>query len=277
MGDDTAASLRREAARVHAVTMTGERGRRAGTAAIGVIVGALLLGAALVAASYVAIKGVEYVKTYDSSRLDVTGSADRVVTSDQVKWQAAFARRVGAAELSEGYRSMTNDLDTVLSVLAEQGFTRDALSIQPVSVSPVYRQCYNVSGECVSDVVGYELNQYFTLSSDRVDDVTALAQDAQPFVDAGLSYQTVSLEYYYSGLAAVRPQLLAEAITDAKRRAEAVADATGVRVGQLRSADSGVFQVTQLNSTEVSAYGVYDTSTIEKRVTAVVHASFALR
>lgn len=252
-------------------------GRTAGTAASGVIVAALLIGAALVGASYVAVKGFEYVKTYDSSRLDVTGSSDRVVTSDQVKWMAAFVRRVDATDLSQGYRLMSSDLESVLGVLAPLGFTRDDLTIQPVAVSPVYRQCYNATADCVADVVGYELNQYFTLSSGEVDKVTAAAQNAQPFVDAGLSYQTVSLEYYYSGLAAVRPQLLAEAIKDAQARAEAVASATGVSVGQLRSADSGVFQVTQLNSTDVSAYGMYDTTTIEKRITAVVHASFALR
>ena len=38
----------------------------------------------------------------------------------------------------------------------------------------------------------------------------------------------------------------------------------------------GVFQVTSPNSTDVSDYGVYDTSTREKDVTAVVNATFAL-
>ena len=38
----------------------------------------------------------------------------------------------------------------------------------------------------------------------------------------------------------------------------------------------GVFQVTSPNSTDVSDYGVYDTSTLLKDVTAVVNVSFAL-
>lgn len=256
--------------------MAKHEGNR-GTAAIGVVLAALLLGVALVTTGYLAAQAVKYVKTFESSRLDVTGSADRVVTSDQVKWTASFGRRVDADSLSQGYRLMAGDLDTVLKVLAQKGFTRDDLSIQPVSVTPVYRQCDSGASDCTQDVVGLDLAQYFTLSSGEVDEVTALAQDAQPYVDAGLSYQTVSLEYYYSGLAALRPDLLAEAIKDARGRAQAVASATGASIGKLRSADSGVFQVTQLNSTDVSAYGVYDTSTIQKRVTAVVHASFALQ
>src|SRR5690606_34517031 len=199
-----------------------------------------------------------------------------VVTSDQVKWVGSYSRRVDAGALSTGYRRMSADLDEVLDILGEHGFDRADLDIRPVSVNGVYRECYDAGPDCVREVIAYELYQWFTLTSDQVDVVTEIAQDAQPFVDAGLNFQTSSLEYYYSRLAEARPELLAEAIRDAQRRAEAVAEATNARVGHLRSADSGVFQVTQLNSTEVSSYGMYDTSTIEKRITAVVHASFAL-
>jgi hypothetical protein len=37
----------------------------------------------------------------------------------------------------------------------------------------------------------------------------------------------------------------------------------------------GVFQITAPNSHDVRDYGIYDTSTIEKDVTAVVSVSFA--
>lgn len=247
-----------------------------GRSAVGLVIAALLLAAGLVIASLVAIRGFERVRGLESSYLDVTGSADREVTSDQVKWTGGFSRRVEADALSRGYRQMSGDLDEVLAIIGEQGFDRDDLDIRPVSVLGVYRECFDAGPDCVREVIAYELEQWFTLTSDQVDTVTQLAQDAQPFVDAGLTYQTISLEYYYSQLADARPELLAEAIRDAHRRAEAVAEATDARVGHLRSADSGVFQVTQLNSTEVSSFGMYDTSTIEKRITAVVHASFAL-
>ncbi len=251
--------------------------RRSGAVDLGIVVAAFLLAAGLVVAALIAVRGIEYVKGYESSRLDVTGSANREVVSDQVKWVGSFSRRVDAGSLGAGYRQMSEDLGEVVDVLSDEGFGRDDLAIQPVSVSAVYRECYNATTDCVREVIGYELYQWFTLTSDQVAEVTSLAQDAQPFVDAGLTYQTSSLEYYYSGLADLRPELLAEAIRDAQARAEAVAEATGANVGQLRSADSGVFQVTQPNSTEVASYGMYDTSTIEKRVTAVVHASFELR
>ena len=54
-------------------------------------------------------------------------------------------------------------------------------------------------------------------------------------------------------------------------------EATGSRLGTLRGVDVGVFQVTSPNSTQVSDYGVYDTSTLQKDVTAVVNVTFALK
>src|SRR5690606_2833016 len=123
--------------------------RTAGAADIGIVIAAFLLAAGLVVAAFIAVRGIEYVKGYESSRLDVTGSADRAVVSDQVKWTGSFSRRVDARSLGSGYRQMSADLDEVLDVLADEGCSREDLSIQPVSVSAVYRACYNAGAECV--------------------------------------------------------------------------------------------------------------------------------
>jgi hypothetical protein len=240
-----------------------------------VVTGALLAGGAIVSA-WIVIQGVEFVKTFNESQLEVTGSAETVVRSDRVKWTAGYARSVGADELRRGYGLVAADLDAVMGVLTGSGFAAADVSVEPVSVAAIYSDCGVQAATCVRDVVRLELRQSFTINSDRVDDVTALAQDVRPFVDQGLSLQTQALEYYYSGLAAARPELLAAATRDALRRGEAVAQSTGARVGALRSVDSGVFQVTQVNSVDVASYGSYDTSTIQKKITAVVHARFAL-
>jgi len=44
----------------------------------------------------------------------------------------------------------------------------------------------------------------------------------------------------------------------------------------MRSAKMGVFQITPVNSYEVSWYGRNDTSSLEKKVMSVVSASFAI-
>ena len=78
-------------------------------------------------------------------------------------------------------------------------------------------------------------------------------------------------------LPSLRPELLATATKDAQRRGRVLVESTGGHLGKLRNVDVGVFQVTSPNSTDVSDYGEYDTSTIQKDVTAVVDVTFALK
>jgi hypothetical protein len=44
----------------------------------------------------------------------------------------------------------------------------------------------------------------------------------------------------------------------------------------MHSADMGVFQITPVNSYEVSSWGMNDTSSLEKKVNAVVHVDFGI-
>ena len=45
----------------------------------------------------------------------------------------------------------------------------------------------------------------------------------------------------------------------------------------MRRAKTGVFQITSRNSTDVSDYGIYDTSSLEKDITAVVLVTFGMK
>jgi hypothetical protein len=44
----------------------------------------------------------------------------------------------------------------------------------------------------------------------------------------------------------------------------------------VRDAKTGVFQITSRNSTDVSDWGIYDTSSIDKDITAVVSVTFGI-
>ncbi len=85
------------------------------------------------------------------------------------------------------------------------------------------------------------------------------------------------MEYYYSKLPDLRVSLLSDAVKDAKARAEQIAQGTGRGIGNVLSASNGVVQVISPNSVDVSDYGSYDTSSIEKDVMVTIKASFRLK
>ena len=71
--------------------------------------------------------------------------------------------------------------------------------------------------------------------------------------------------------------LIGKAVQDAKARAESIAKSTGQSVGALKSASSGVVQVMAPNSVDISDYGSYDTSTIDKQIMVTARATFFLK
>ena len=83
-------------------------------------------------------------------------------------------------------------------------------------------------------------------------------------------------DYLYRKLDALKIEMLAAATENAKQRAENMARATGNKIGSIRSARMGVFQITPSTSTDVSDAGINDTSSPDKKVTAVVTASFSI-
>lgn len=64
---------------------------------------------------------------------------------------------------------------------------------------------------------------------------------------------------------------------DAKARAESMLKATHNRVGKISSVRMGVYQITPIDSTDVSDMGINDSSTIDKKVTAVANVSFKIK
>ncbi len=81
-------------------------------------------------------------------------------------------------------------------------------------------------------------------------------------------------QFYVSKLSELRPELLKEAMADAKIRAEAIVEATGGSVGAVMSVRSGPFQVTSPDSVDTSSGGFYDTQTIDKTITSTVSVVF---
>jgi hypothetical protein len=71
--------------------------------------------------------------------------------------------------------------------------------------------------------------------------------------------------------------MLAAATTDATKRAQMIAENAGSKLGSLTYADMGVMQITPLYSNEISDYGISDTTSLEKEITAVVHCTFKIK
>ena len=209
-----------------------------------------------------------------SGSLSVTGSATTQVTSDQVSWTMSISRQVKASALKSGYDQLADDLAAVEQFFSAHNVATTSLDVSPVSMDEVYNY---KSDATVDTEKEYTLSQRIVLSSGDIQGVTAMSKEASDIARSGVIFQTQALDYSYSKLPDLRVSLLADAIRDAKARAAKLAEPSGQTVGPLKSASLGVVQVMSPNSVDVSDYGTYDTSSIDKEIMVTVRASFAIR
>ncbi|MCE9585576.1 SIMPL domain-containing protein [Candidatus Nomurabacteria bacterium] len=229
----------------------------------------LILGVSLILSF--GIGSFTFYKLRSMDFISTTGSAKKEVTSDKVKWTSSITRPVKVSTIKDGYAKMDADLKEVKNFLTSNGITEENIEISPIFMNEVYEQ--NQGAE-----KNYNLVQNIEVQSSDVQKISSLAKNTSSLIiNKGVLFSTNSLEYYYSKLPETRIELLANAVGDAKARAEQLANAGGKKIGVLKSASSGVVQVTSPNSVEVSDYGMYDTSKIQKEIMVTVKASFEIK
>lgn len=226
-----------------------------------------VLGIALVGSAAILSSALYRIKARENI-LVVTGSAKQRVESDSVRWRGSFTRTTVQQDIQQARALMGKDALAVSAFLKTAGFEEKDVLISPITVELTYPS---------SGPPEYVLRQTLTINSNDLAKVTRLAKDASNLMKEGIYFAAEAPEYYYTKLPELRISLLSGALEDAKKRAEMIAQSSGSRVGRLRSASAGVVQVLPVNSTEVSDYGTYDTTTIEKEIAVTVRATFELR
>ncbi len=232
----------------------------------------LIVGAALILSTIIGAITFYKIRSFDNN-VTVTGSAKTSVVADMAKWNASITRTVKASTLKDGYGAIAKDAAAVDVYMTSQGFSKNDYTISPVFMN----EDYSYNNQNYNSEKQYNLVQNISLSSSSTDQVTATANGAASLAGKGVLISTNSLEYYYSKLPDLRVSLLSDAIKDAKARAEKLAESSGKKVGALKSASSGVVQVTAPNSVDVSDYGSYDTQSVNKDIMVTVKASFVLQ
>ena len=203
--------------------------------------------------------------------ITVTGSAKTTATADNVVWTLNVA--LSSQLVADAVKKVGSDVDAVSAYLTKGGIPASALTLGAVST---YANEEWQNGNNTGRILSYRASRDITVRTTDVQLVYKLSQGIGSLLQSGVNVNNYGPQYYISTLPDLRPQLLEEAMLDAKTRAVAITKAVGGSVGAVQSVKSGVFQVTTPDSTMVSDGGAYDTSTIEKTVTSTVSVTFAV-
>lgn len=205
--------------------------------------------------------------------ITVTGSTERVVDSDTVKWQINIL--VKAKDIKSGNEAITNQVNIVKKYLKSNGIDTDSMNVGSIYNYPICQLSSQGYENCSLGIIGYNFSQGILLEGQKVEEFTTISKA----INAELAEVNLSqnIEYYYNNLKNIRAEMLSEATKNALERAQSVADAGGAKIGKITSLSSGVFQVTPENSVNFDDYGSYDTTQIKKKITATVKANFSVK
>jgi uncharacterized protein len=237
-----------------------------------IIILGLCIAGATIAASIIFSKGFLSVTKFMREQITVTGSAQKAIKSDYAVWYGSFARR--DLTMAAAFQKLGEDLAKVKQYLAAQGIGEKEIIVQQIETEIIYKK--NDKGNNTNEIEGYRLKQAVELRSNDVEKLARISREATGLINEGIEFNSGSPEYFYTKLDELKVEMLAKATENAKLRAENMVKATGNRIGFMRSAKMGVFQITPVNSTEISDWGENDTSALEKKVTAVINASFSI-
>ena len=232
---------------------------------------AVILSAGLIASTFIATNGLVEIK--GSRSITVTGSAKQQLKSDLIVWKGSFSSQ--SQLMPEAYARLKADSGKVRKYLQGKGIDEKDMVFSSIDTNPVYEVNYN--GQYTNNIIAYRLYQRVEIKSEDVDKLTQISREATELMNEGVEFQSFQPEYFYTKIADLKVSMLAEATKDAKNRAEQISQNTGSRIGALKSAKMGVFQITPLYSTEVADYGINDTSSLEKEITAVVTCTFEMK
>ena len=232
-----------------------------------------LLAVALVVMAIIVVNGFVQVRGAQDT-ISVTGSAKEPVESDISVWN--FSVNIRGNSLQAVYADLKTAIPKVDTFLATQGIPSEEIITSAINAGSNIYFDEDQQGRRTQHVT-YFANCSYRVTSTDIDRLERVSRSAGDLIAQGVALDSASLEYMYTKLADLRNSLLERATEDAKKRAEAIASSSGAKIGAVKSARMGVFQITPRYSTMVDDYGINDTSSRLKDVTAVVGAEFRLK
>ena len=241
--------------------ITVER-RKAVTIIVSAVIIALALGVGLTKV------GTGFA-TRAGNGITVTGSAKTSAVADNAVWTLSVS--LSSPTVGAAVKKVDSDVAALSSYLTQGGIAADALTLGAVST---YANEEYVNGNSTGRILSYRASRDVTVRTNDVQLVSKLSQGIGTLLETGINVNNYGPQYYISNLPELRPELMSEAMKDAKLRAESLTKAVGGSLGSLANVKAGPIQITTPDSTMTADYGAYDTSTINKTVSATVSVTF---
>lgn len=239
---------------------------------IAAIIGVCFMLAFVFAGRYI------YMSKQTKKTISVVGLAEKDFVSDLIVWNLSY--NVQMMDQKAAYQDIKRKTEIVTKHLLDNGIKQSEMVLEPISSDKEYNYYYDKEAErSFQTFAGYKLSQKIKIESSDIDKVEEVYRGISVLLDKDIDISSSSPSYYYTKLADLKIEMLANASEDAKNRAETIASNAGSRLGDLVVANMGVFQITAPNSDEedYSWGGTFNTSSKMKRASINMRLTYELK
>ncbi len=220
-----------------------------------------------------AILGGSIRSIKEDTTISVTGSAQKNITADYAVWSGTF--NASSPVQKDAFTKVTQDKTVVVEFIKSLGVKDSEISFSAVNTNTIFKRDFN--GMYTNQIEGYDLSQTITVKSSDVNLIDSISTSSTDLIAQNVNFSSYPPQFYCKDLTKVKLEMVGAATKDCKERANQIVSNAGGRLGNILSAKTGVFQITPENSTEISDYGMNDTSAINKQITAVVKCTFSVK
>ena len=239
------------------------------------IIFGIILALGLIAAAFVL--GTQFKNLKQSGTITVKGLAEAPYKANlaQIQMGVSAWGQDYAGALANG----KNDFKALQQFVASKGFSVSSQNVTPISVEPYNEDYVDEQGQTRSRQNGYKATQTLSISSQELNKITNMLAQVQNY---RISHESVTFEkpqYLLNDLEKIKHDLIAKATDDANKRAEEFAKTGHAKVGVMRSASQGSFNILDAHNpdTDDSDYGgTYDKDGVDKLVRLVVTIDYAI-
>lgn len=206
--------------------------------------------------------------------ISVTGLGSKDFVSDLIVWTGSFSRK--SQTLKEAYALLDSDRENIRKYLTSKGIKSEEIVFFAVDINKQFDEVYNDQGRRINTVfTGYLLTQQVQVESHDVNKVENISREVSELINTGVEFYSNSPQYYYTKLAELKVEMIAEATRDAYTRAQKIAENAGGKVSNLKSASMGVFQIVAQNSSEEYSWGgSFNTASKNKTATITMRLEY---
>lgn len=205
------------------------------------IVSALLIAAGIFFLGVFIKSGIDNIAFRDR-QVTVKGLAEREVQANRVTWPIQFS--VAGDDLLSLYDQVTKYNDKIVKFLTTNGIDKNEISINPPDTYNATTNQYS-SGNFRYN---YSLTCNVTVTTEKVAKVRELLDRQAELLKEGIPYSNSYIDYEYTALNEIKPDMIAEATKNAREAAAQFAEDSGSKVGKMKTASQGQFSIESQSS-----------------------------